>query len=261
MSGKLTSAAAANGKKTRSIAARAPSWGNAKGDADSLSKTQVLRALRALSRGESTVALPEDLVGVDAQLATVIQLLATNQHSFEKDLADLSLLVGSEGRTMRRLTQSGTKTSWSRCAASVNDLLDDLTAHTDEMARVISAVSRGDLSQRLDPASNDAHLHGDFLKHAAAVNGMVDQLSLLGSELTRVTREFGLDGKLGAQAHIPGASGAWKELADGVNLMSSHLTAQVREIARVTTAVAQGDLTKTVTIEVRGELLELKNTI
>src|SRR5690606_36065754 len=106
------------------------------------------------------------------------------------DLADLRQLVGREGRTMRRLAQNGTKTSWSRCAASINDLLDDLTTHTDEMARVISAVSRGDLSQRMHSVGEEPSTKGDFGRHAVVVNGMVDQLSLLGSELTRVTREF-----------------------------------------------------------------------
>src|SRR5690606_4241554 len=104
-------------------------------------------------------------------------------------------------------------------------------------------------------------LRGDFLKHAKAVNGMVEQLSRLGSEVTRVAQEVGVDGRLGAQARVPGVSGAWKELSDSVNLMASNLTAQVREIARITTAVAHGDLTKTVTIEVKGEILELTNTI
>ena len=140
-------------------------------------------------------------------------------------------------------------------------MLDDLTTHTDEIARVVSAVSRGDLTQALDLQGVDEPLRGDFLKHARAVNDMVDQLARFGSEVTRVAREVGVQGKLGAQAEVPGVSGVWKELTDSVNLMASNLTAQVREIARVTTAVAQGDLTKTVTIEVRGEILELKNTI
>src|SRR5690606_9443958 len=107
----------------------------------------------------------------------------------------------------------------------------------------------------------EAPVRGDFLKHAHAVNGMVAQLRYFGSEVTRVAQEVGVEGKLGAQAKVPGLSGAWKELTDSVNLMASNLTSQVREIARVTTAVAQGDLTKTVNIEVKGEILELKNTI
>lgn len=226
-----------------------------------LTKSQILRALRALLRGEGNISFPDELGGVDAQIAHLIHQLSESQQNFELDLSDLRRSVGNEGRTMRRLSQTGTKTTWSRCAANVNDLLDDLTAHTEEMARVVSAVSRGDLSQRVGQSHETRDAKGDFARHATVVNEMVVQLSVLGSELTRVTREFGLDGKLGAQAHIPGAAGAWKELADGVNVMASHLTAQVREIARVTTAVAQGDLSKTVTIEVRGELLELKNTI
>jgi HAMP domain-containing protein len=129
------------------------------------------------------------------------------------------------------------------------------------MARVVAAVSRGDLSERIDEHGADAPLRGDFLKHARAVNTMVEQLGRFGSEVTRVAQDVGVEGKLGAQAHVPGVLGVWKELTDSVNLMASNLTGQVREIARVTTAVAQGDLTKTVGIEAHGEILELKNTI
>src|SRR5690606_36072467 len=137
------------GRAPGAAAKNAPKNGAGPVQHDALSKSQILKALRALARGEAVVPLPEDLAGVDAQIAGVIQQLATNQQNFEDDLADLRQLVGREGRTMRRLAQNGTKTSWSRCAASINDLLDDLTTHTDEMARVISAVSRGDLSQRM----------------------------------------------------------------------------------------------------------------
>src|SRR5690606_18222170 len=148
-----------------------------------------------------------------------------------------------------------------RSVSSVNDLLDDLTNHTEDIARVVGAVSHGDLTQRMHGPDVEVRAKGDFLKHAQAVNRMVSQLSGFGSEVTRVAREVGIEGKLGAQADVPGVSGVWKELTDGVNSVASNLTSQVREIARVTTAVAQGDLTKTVSIEVRGEILELKNTI
>ncbi len=177
------------------------------------------------------------------------------------EVTELREAVGRGGRTRKRLRRGESRGGWSRYVGSVNAMLDDLTTHTDEIARVVQAVSRGDLTQALDVDGTDEPLRGDFLKHAKAVNDMVAQLSRFGSEVTRVAREVGVQGKLGAQAEVPGVSGVWKELTDSVNLMASNLTAQVREIARVTTAVAQGDLTKTVTIEVRGEILELKNTI
>ncbi len=178
-----------------------------------------------------------------------------------QDIADLRQSVGREGRTRRRLRKGDAQGGWSRYVVSVNDLLDDLTDHTGQMAEVVNAVAQGDLTRTLDVEGVDAPLRGEFLKHAKAVNGMVSQLARFGSEVTRVAREVGVNGKLGAQAEVPGVSGSWKELTESVNLMASNLTTQVREIARVTTAVAQGDLTKTVNIEVKGEMLELKNTI
>src|SRR5690606_9819718 len=122
-------------------------------------------------------------------------------------------------------------------------------------------VGHGDLSASMDEYGLEIPLTGEFLRHAKAVNGVVSRLRVLGTELTRVAREVGIEGKLGAQANVPGVSGAWRELSEGVNVMALNLTSQVREIARVTTAVAQGDLTKTVNVEVRGELLALKDTI
>ncbi|MGE3632732.1 MAG: HAMP domain-containing protein, partial [Sandaracinaceae bacterium] len=231
------------------------------GAGEELSHRQLLAALRALKRGEFDVRLRDDLAGVDGQICAVFNELAQSVAELDEDVAALRETVGREGRTGVRLRSSGRSGGWSNYVRSVNDLLDDLTANTDEMARVVTAVSRGDLSQTIDANGFDQPLRGDFLKQARAVNGMVEQLSLLGSEVTRVAQEVGIEGKLGAQARVPGVSGAWKELTDSVNLMASNLTSQVREIARVTTAVAQGDLTKTVNIEVRGEILQLKNTI
>ncbi len=226
-----------------------------------LTQRAILAGLRALKRGEFSVRLPDELTGVAGQICETFNQLAQQQEAMEREFEALRVAVGREGRTRRRMRPNGATGGWGRYVSSVNDLLDDLTSHTDDMARVVTAVSRGDLTQRIDEHGVEVPLQGDFLKHARAVNGMVDQLSVFGSEVTRVAREVGIDGKLGAQASVPGVSGTWKELTESVNLMASNLTSQVREIARVTTAVAQGDLTKTVTIEVRGEILELKNTI
>ena len=159
------------------------------------------------------------------------------------------------------MAQTGARGGWADYVGGVNELLDDVTAHTADVARVLTAVAKGDLGQAIDVEGKDAPLRGDFLRHAKLVNGMVAQLAAFSSEVTRVAQEVGIDGKLGAQARIRGVSGVWKELTDSVNLMASNLTDQVREIAQVTTAVAQGDLTKTVNIEAKGEILQLKNTI
>ncbi len=226
-----------------------------------LAKNQILAALRALRRGELDVRLPDDLTGVDGRICEVFNELAQMAAGLSTEVGELREAVGREGRTRKRLAKTGLRGGWKRYAVSVNEVLDDLTAHTDDIARVIAAVSKGDLSQTISIDDADEPLHGQFLRNARTVNGMVAQLAELGSEVTRVARDVGIQGKLGAQADVRAVGGAWKDLTDSVNLMATNLTSQVREIARVTTAVAQGDLTKTVNIEVRGEVLELKHTI
>src|SRR5260221_14692713 len=129
------------------------------------------------------------------------------------------------------------------------------------MARVIGSVAKGDLSQSMALEIDGRPLQGEFLRSAKTVNTMVNQLSSFASEVTRVAREVGTEGKLGGQADVHGVAGTWKDLTDNVNLMASNLTSQVRNIAAVTTAVANGDLAKKVTVDVRGEILELKNTV
>ncbi len=240
---------------------QASSWVGRGEERQRLSNSQLLRALKAIIAGSNPPDLPDDLIGIDAQIVRAIEYLADNQRAFEHELLRLSQAIGQDGRMSARMSRSEGNTAWSRSVNLINAVLDDLNHHTESIVTVVSGVAKGDLSPRVVPRTIGGGLKGDFSNHALAVNEMVEQLGVLGSELTRVTREFGLDGNLGTQAHVPGVSGAWKELTDGVNLMSSNLTAQVREIARVTTAVAQGDLTKTVSIEVRGELLELKHTI
>src|SRR6202011_1794837 len=143
----------------------------------------------------------------------------------------------------------------------INDLIADLVQPTSEMARVIGAVAKGDLSQTMALEIEGRSLQGEFLRTARTVNTMVSQLSSFASEVTRVAREVGTEGKLGGQADVHGVAGTWKDLTDNVNLMASNLTSQVRNIAEVTTAVAKGDLSRKITLDVRGEILELKNTI
>ncbi|HET9989029.1 MAG TPA: HAMP domain-containing protein, partial [Kofleriaceae bacterium] len=180
--------------------------------------------------------------------------------SIETEARDVCNAVGKEGLANRRMRRLGTTGAWSDYIGSVNDVIDGLSGHTNEIARVVSAVAKGDLDQTMDDAAGGPR-RGEYARHAKIVNGMVARLSQFGSEVTRVALEVGAEGKLGAQARVQGVSGVWKDLTDSVNLMASNLTSQVREIARVTTAVAQGDLTKTITIDVKGEINELKNTI
>src|SRR5919201_1508445 len=144
---------------------------------------------------------------------------------------------------------------------SVNRLIEDLVHPTSEMARVIGAVAKGNLSDTMATEIEGRTLEGEFLRTARIVNTMVRQLSAFASEVTRVAREVGIEGKLGGQAKVKGVAGTWKDLTESVNSMAGNLTGQVRNIADVTTAVANGDLSKKITVDVKGEILELKSTI
>jgi HAMP domain-containing protein/CheY-like chemotaxis protein/signal transduction histidine kinase len=229
---------------------------------EQLERRELLAALRAFKRGDFQTRLREDASGVDGQIAEAFNEIVDMVRSIKDDAADVSVAVGKYGQAQRRVRRLNVTGGWQQYIASMNEVIDDLTGHANEMARVVSAVARGDLEQTMDVEDGGQGVRrGEFLRHAKLVNGMVARLSQFGSEVTRVALEVGGEGKLGAQARVHGVSGVWKDLTDSVNLMASNLTSQVREIARVTTAVAQGDLSKTVTIDVKGEILELKNTM
>src|SRR5207302_1435564 len=151
--------------------------------------------------------------------------------------------------------------AWAPTLEAVNDLVEDLARPNTEIARVISAVANGDLSQTMALEIDSRPLQGQFLNTAKTVNTMVEQLNAFASEVTRVAREVGTEGNLGGQAEVRGVAGTWKDLTESVNSMASNLTNQVRNIAAVTTAVAMGDLSRKITVDVRGEILELKNSI
>jgi HAMP domain-containing protein len=170
-------------------------------------------------------------------------------------------VVGKEGRIRQRASLGEASGSWAEAIDSINNLIEDLVQPTSEMARVIGAVARGDLSQNMATEIEGQTLEGEFLRTAKIVNTMVNQLSAFASEVTRVAREVGTEGKLGGQANVKGVAGTWKDLTENVNLMAGNLTDQVRNIATVTTAVASGDLTKKITVDVKGEFLDLKDTI
>ena len=173
----------------------------------------------------------------------------------------ISRTVGKEGKIAQRASIGSTTGDWARCFDSVNSLIGDLVQPSTEVARVIGSVAKGDLSQTMSLEVDGRPLRGEFLHTARVVNTMVDQLNSFASEVTRVAREVGTEGKLGGQAVVRGVAGTWKDLTESVNSMASNLTNQVRNIAGVTTAVATGDLTTRITVDARGEILELKNTI
>ena len=178
--------------------------------AGGLNHRQLLAGLRALQRGEFGARLPDDLSGVDGQICETFNELAQFADALRVDVVDLRNSVGIEGRTHRRLGRSNARGGWADYVVGVNELLDDVTAHTTDVARVLTAVSKGDLGQTIDVEGTDSPLRGDFLRHARLVNGMVTQLAAFASEVTRVAQEVGVDGKLGAQARIRGVSGVWK---------------------------------------------------
>ncbi len=221
----------------------------------------LLKALYALKQGDFLVHLPADWLGLDGKIADTFNEIVDLNLSMARELDRLSSVVGKEGKLSQRATIGLAKGSWAGSITAVNSLIDDLVHPTSETARVIGAVGKGDLSQSMALDVEGRVLQGEFRRTALTVNTMVDQLASFASEVTRVAREVGTEGKLGGQAKVKGVAGTWKDLTDNVNLMASNLTSQVRNIATVTTAVANGDLTKKIAVDVKGEVLELKDTI
>src|SRR4030081_2903989 len=222
---------------------------------------QLLSALMAFRRGDFSARLPEDWTGIAGKIADTYNAATNTNQRKTQDLERIGRVVGKEGRISQRASLGDVSNSWAGAVASVNGLIGDLVHPTSEMARVIGAVAKGDLSKTMATDIEGRPLEGEFLRTAKTVNRMVDQLGAFASEVTRVAREVGTEGKLGGQAKVKGVAGTWKDLTENVNLMAGNLTAQVRNIATVTTAVATGDLTKKITVDVKGEFLELKDTI
>ncbi len=244
---------AANGRPTRARGAPVGMVG--------LDRRQLLVALAAFKKGEFSVRMPIHLEGLDGKIADTFNDVVELNEKLSKELERLSRAVGKEGRIAERASIGEVSGAWAGRVTSINDLISDLAHPTSETARVIGAVAKGDLSQTMALEVGGRPLEGEFLRTAKTVNTMVDQLSSFASEVTRVAREVGTEGKLGGQAEVKGVAGTWKDLTDSVNSMAGNLTSQVRNIAAVTTAVANGDLSKKITVDVKGEILELKDTI
>ena len=221
----------------------------------------LLEGLTALRQGRTGVRLPVDWTGVAGKVADAFNEVVEQNERLAEELARLSRVVGKDGRLSQRVSLGDARGFWRASVESVNDLIDDLVHPTIETARVIGAVAQGDLSKTMALDVDNRPLQGEFLRTAQTINTMVDQLSSFASEVTRVAREVGTEGKLGGQAQVKGVAGTWKDLTDSVNSMAGNLTAQVRNVAEVTTAVANGDLSKKIAVDVKGEFLELKNTI
>src|SRR5438874_1125624 len=177
-------------------------------------------------------------------------------NAFASEVSRVAREVGTEGKLGGQAVVHGVGGTWKDLTDNVNSMASNLTSQVRDIAEVTTAVANGDLSTKIT-----VDVRGEILELKNTINTMVDQLSSFASEVTRVAREVGTDGKLGGQAIVRGVAGTWKDLTDNVNWMASNLTSQVRNIAEVTTAVANGDLSKKITVDVKGEILELKNTI
>ncbi|MCX5360337.1 HAMP domain-containing protein [Streptomyces sp. NBC_00124] len=266
----MESGAATRGTKTRAKGGqslnnqRKPRGGTTAVDTAALNR--LLAALVSMRDGNFRKRLTVSGDGVLSEIAAVYNEVADRNLHLTGELSRVRRMVGREGKLTERLEIGACEGSWLTAIDASNALVDDLVRPVSEVGRVLSAVAEGDLSPRMElrtqAADGSGHpLRGEFLKVGRTVNNLVDQLSTFTDEVTRVASEVGTEGKLGGQAKVRGMSGSWKDLTDSVNTMAYRLTAQVRDIALVTTAVAKGDLSRKVTVHVAGEMLELKNTV
>src|SRR5690349_11970529 len=224
-------------------------------------RQDLLQALQAMRSGDFSVRMSGDYLGIDGKIAdTFNEIIAANQRMAQQ-LELVGQVVGREGKTRQRVKFGLASGSWAEMEGSVNTLIDDLLWPTREVTRAVAAVAQGDLLQTVKLDVDGRPLRGEFLQSANIVNTMIRQLGVFTSEVTRVAREVGTEGKLGGQAQVLEVTGVWKDLTESVNSMASNLTAQVRNIADVTIAVANGDLSKKITVDVRGEILQLKEAI
>ncbi len=210
----------------------------------------------AVANGDLSQKITVEAKGEVLELKNTVNTMVDQLNSFAAEVTRVAREVGSEGRLGGQANVPGVAGTWKDLTDSVNFMAGNLTSQVRNIADVSTAVARGDLSKKIT-----AEAKGEILELKTIINTMVDQLNAFAAEVTRVAREVGTDGRLGGQANVEGVSGTWRDLTDSVNSMASNLTAQVRNIADVTTAVAKGDLSRKITVEAKGEILELKNTV
>ncbi len=260
MPAELLDPASANGS-THSELSPPAEFGLNGGATDANGLTELLHALQAMRVGDFSVRMAGDRVGIIGKIADTFNEIVANNERMALQLERVGQVVGKEGRTRQRVRFGQSDGAWGEMETSVNSLIDDLLWPTTEVTRAIAAVAQGDLLRTVALDVDGRPLKGEFLRSAEIVNTMIKQLNVFTSEVTRVAREVGTEGKLGGQAQVIEVSGVWKDLTESVNSMASNLTAQVRNIAEVTIAVANGDLSKKITVDVRGEILQLKEAI
>ena len=210
----------------------------------------------AIAGGDLSKKITVNVSGEILQLKETINTMVDQLNRFAGEVTRVAREVGTEGRLGGQANVMGVAGTWKDLTESVNSMASNLTAQVRNIAEVSTAIANGDLSKKIT-----VNVSGEILQLKETINTMVDQLNAFAGEVTRVAREVGTDGRLGGQAQVPGVAGTWKDLTDGVNSMASNLTGQVRNIAQVATAVARGDLSRKITVDVRGEILELKDTI
>src|SRR5918997_257939 len=210
----------------------------------------------AVANGDLSKKITVDVRGEMLDLKDTINTMVDQLNGFASEVTRVAREVGTEGQLGGQADVRGVAGTWKDLTDSVNRMASNLTSQVRNIAAVTTAVANGDLSKKIT-----VDVRGEILDLKNTINTMVDQLNAFASEVTRVAREVGTEGNLGGQADVKGVSGTWKDLTDNVNFMAGSLTSQVRDIAQVTTAVANGDLSKKITVDVRGEILELKDTI
>ena len=235
--------------------------GHVTADISAAELSLILSSLQTMRDGDFSVRLPGTWTGLPGKLADTFNEIVSANQQIAHELKRVGQVVGKEGKTRERTQFDQPKGAWGEMEVSINTLVDDLLQPTTEVTRAIAAVAQGNLTQTVRLDVDGRPLEGEFLRSATIVNTMIQQLGIFTAEVTRVAREVGTDGKLGGQAQVPGVAGTWKDLTDSVNSMASNLTGQVRNIAEVATAVASGDLSRKITVDVRGEILQLKEAI
>src|SRR5262245_36163576 len=226
-----------------------------------LDASAVLSALHSLKRGDFSVRLPLDWTGVPGKVADAFNDVVELNERMAREFDRLSRVVGKEGKIAQRASLGNVTGAWADTVSSINELVGDLVLPTRETARVIGAVAQGDLSQTMALEIADRPLQGEFLRTAKTINKMVDQLGSFASEVTRVAREVGTEGKLGGQADVKGVAGTWKDLTDSVNSMAGNRTGQLRNTTQLTSDLSKTNSPNIAARPVKGEFLQLNNTI
>jgi HAMP domain-containing protein len=246
-------------RRTRSAGAAARKPSVAATPADPLQ--QLLAEMQDANAGDFSVQLPMHWDGIAGKLAASFNEIVESNRRLASELARVGQKVGREGQMRQRVAPANRQGSWADMEQSVNHLIDDLVRPVETMTEAMAGVAKGDLTLTVPLEADGRPLQGEFLRSANIVNRMIEQMGEFSSEVTRVALEVGTAGLLGGQAKVKGVSGVWKDLTDSVNQMANNLTAQVRNIAEVTIAVANGDLSRKITVDVRGEILQLKEAI